>query len=348
MQKKLLIIEDNEDVRENIMEILELSNYKVVGAENGKEGVKAAKSEIPDLIICDIMMPEMDGYEVLYMLGKDPNTNGIPFIFLTAKAEKEDFRHGMSLGADDYLTKPFDDMELLAAIEKRLERHDNLKTYRGTETELDHFLKSASQYANLEDLKKDRQERNFDRGEAIFREGDFPHYLYCIVKGKTKTYKISPDGKELILNISKEGDYLGYEALLQDRNHSEFAAALEEVTVTLIPRMDFEKLVFENKEVSREFIRMLSKNVIDKESELLDLAYNTVRKRVADRLLKLQETYEDQKKFKIARNDLASMVGTATESVIRILSEFKKEGTIKIESEGLEIVNTEALKAVRW
>ena len=117
--QKILVIEDNLDVRENIVEILELSNYEVSEAPNGKEGVKAAKKEQPDLILCDIMMPEMDGYEVLYMLGKDPGTSTIPFIFLTAKAEKSDFRQGMSLGADDYLTKPFDDMELLKAIEGR-------------------------------------------------------------------------------------------------------------------------------------------------------------------------------------------------------------------------------------
>src|SRR5438067_8625614 len=111
--KKILIIEDNEDVRENTREILELSNYKVFEAENGKTGVETALKEKPDLIVCDIMMPVLDGYGVLHLLGKNEETSGIPFIFLTAKSEKTDFRKGMESGADDYLTKPFDGTELL-------------------------------------------------------------------------------------------------------------------------------------------------------------------------------------------------------------------------------------------
>ena len=119
MAQKILVIEDHQDVRDNICEILELSAYEVIQAPNGKEGVEAARKQKPDLILCDIMMPEIDGYEVLYLLGKSPETAGIPFIFLTAKAEREDFRKGMSMGADDYLVKPFDQMDLLNAIENR-------------------------------------------------------------------------------------------------------------------------------------------------------------------------------------------------------------------------------------
>jgi CheY-like chemotaxis protein len=111
--KKILLIEDNLEMRENTAEILELAGYAVFTAPDGKEGVKTALKELPDLIVCDIMMPELDGYGVLHMLSKNEAAAAIPFIFLTAKAEKEDYRKGMSLGADDYLTKPFDDTELL-------------------------------------------------------------------------------------------------------------------------------------------------------------------------------------------------------------------------------------------
>ena len=124
MTKKILLIEDNNDMRENIAEILELASYDVETAENGKVGVVKAKKNVPDLIISDIMMPEMDGYEVLYMLSKDENTAGIPFIFLTAKADSSDFRKGMNLGADDYITKPFEEMDLLNAIESRFKRKE--------------------------------------------------------------------------------------------------------------------------------------------------------------------------------------------------------------------------------
>lgn len=123
--KKILVIEDNLEVRENTCEILELSGYKVFSAENGKVGIQAALDHMPDLIICDVMMPVLDGFGTLKILHKNPKTTHIPFIFLTAKAEKDDFRRGMNLGADDYITKPFTDIELLEAIEIRLEKYQH-------------------------------------------------------------------------------------------------------------------------------------------------------------------------------------------------------------------------------
>ena len=124
MSKKVLIIEDNVDIRENIVEILELSGYTTFAANNGKTGVELAIKNLPDIILCDIMMPDLDGYGVLFMLNKHPETAATPFIFLTAKAERIDVRKGMEMGADDYLTKPFDDMELLSAIESRLKKKE--------------------------------------------------------------------------------------------------------------------------------------------------------------------------------------------------------------------------------
>jgi len=120
--RKILIIDDNEDVRENTADLLELSNYQVATSPDGFIGIQKARDFNPDLIICDIMMPELDGYGVLRVLGKLPETAGIPFIFLTAKSEKEDFRKGMSMGADDYLTKPFEPKELVLRINSILRR----------------------------------------------------------------------------------------------------------------------------------------------------------------------------------------------------------------------------------
>lgn len=120
--KKILLIEDNDDLRENTAEILTLANYTVFTADNGKIGVEIALKELPDIIICDIMMPILDGYGTLHLLSKNPITVNIPFIFLTAKADQIDFRKGMEMGADDYITKPFDDIQLLNAIEVRLKK----------------------------------------------------------------------------------------------------------------------------------------------------------------------------------------------------------------------------------
>ncbi len=345
-RKKILIIEDNEEMRDNIAELLELSNYQVSQAGNGRDGVKTAIAEEPHLIICDIMMPGMDGYEVLYLLSQNPNTASIPFIFLTAKAEKSDFRKGMNLGADDYLTKPFEEMDLLGAVERRIKKHEQLQSE--TKEDVEQFLNTDSNYKTLEGLKKDRKTRVYAKKESIYKEGDFPHYLFAIKSGKVKTYKINSDGKQFIHQILTEGEFIGQHALIQDINHIEFAEALEPSELILIPRVEFQNMVFQNREVASQFIKMLSKDVVEKEQELLGLAYDTLRKRTADNLIKLLEANHNEIKISVSRNDLASMVGTATESVIRILSEFKKDGLIKIEASDITILKAEEIKKIRF
>lgn len=121
--KKILIIEDETDTRENLHLMLEMEGFKPLSASNGKKGVAAAKQELPDVILCDVSMPELDGYGVLQALRADARTVSIPFIFLTAKGDKQDLRAGMNLGADDYLIKPASAEEVLAAIKSRLDRH---------------------------------------------------------------------------------------------------------------------------------------------------------------------------------------------------------------------------------
>jgi DNA-binding NarL/FixJ family response regulator len=120
--KKILIIEDEPEMRRNIAALLRYRDYTPFAAENGRAGVELARREKPDLILCDVMMPELDGFGVLRALQADPILALIPFIFLTAKGEKEDLRSGMNLGADDYLTKPVGNADLIQAIETRLER----------------------------------------------------------------------------------------------------------------------------------------------------------------------------------------------------------------------------------
>lgn len=127
--KKILVIEDNQDVRETLAEILELAGYIVHTAEDGAIGAKKALENTPDLIICDVMMPKLDGFGVLNILSKRPETADVPFVFLTAKTEKDDFRRGMNLGADDYITKPFYKDELLQVIETRLRKSERLKKF---------------------------------------------------------------------------------------------------------------------------------------------------------------------------------------------------------------------------
>ena len=124
--KSILVIEDEPEMRRNLTTILHLEGFRALAAENGRRGVELARTEAPDLVLCDVMMPELDGYEVLAELHNDPSTMNIPFIFLTARGEKADVRGGMNLGADDYLTKPVDKDDLLKAINTRLARAEQL------------------------------------------------------------------------------------------------------------------------------------------------------------------------------------------------------------------------------
>ena len=140
---KILVIEDEKPIRESIIDTLEYKRYDVYGAGNGLTGVNAAIDIKPDLILCDVMMPELDGYGVLLELSQHPETARIPFMFLTARVTHEDVRKGMSMGADDYLTKPFSAEDLLEAVESRLERHARLEKYNLQQMEY------MRQYINL-------------------------------------------------------------------------------------------------------------------------------------------------------------------------------------------------------
>lgn len=348
--KKILLIEDNPEVRENTAEILELANYTVLTAENGKVGVEKAQREHPDLIICDIMMPELDGYGVLHILSKKPETARIPFIFLTAKTEKSDIRKGMTLGADDYLTKPFDDTDLLNAIEVRLRKSEwQQKSYSPNAEGLDTFIRDAQRVLNITDLWKDRKMKVVKKKTDIYLEGDSPHAVYYIKSGNVKTYKTNPDGKELIINLYKANDFFGYEAILENEPYNASAIALEDTELETMPRQDFLTLLQSQRDVSAVFISLLSKQVIEKETQLLNLAYNSVRQRTAEALLKFYNQKVDHDFLTIPRDDLAKLVGTASESVIRVLSDFKDEGLIEIVGGKVKILSMSKLEQViKW
>ncbi len=350
--KKILLIEDNNDVRENTAEILKLAQYDVVTAANGKIGVELAHAEKPDLIICDIMMPVLDGHGVLHLLTKNDETAGIPFIFLTAKAERGDFRKGMEMGADDYLTKPFDDVELLSAIEIRLKKNELLKKEFTRNIEgINDFINEAKGINALQEISAERDVRHYKKKEDIYREGAFPKGIYFINKGKVKTYNTNEAGKELITGLHKEGDFFGYLSLLNEEQYTGTATTLEDAEICMIPKEEFFSLIYKNAEVSRRFIRILTDNILENEKQLIKLAYNSVRKRVAEALIKLSDKYkkENEQRFSmnVSREDLANMVGTASETVIRTLSDFKEEKLIEVSGSTITILNYAKLAGMK-
>lgn len=350
--KKILLIEDDSVMRENTAEILELARYAVTTAKDGKEGAEIAKKIRPDLIVCDIMMPRLDGYGVLHILGKDPQTAGIPFIFLTAKAEKSELRKGMELGADDYLVKPFEETELLNAIEVRLKKSALLKKEFAQNLEgLNQFLDQARGLKDLEMLSQNRPVAHYKKKESLFREGDRPQHLFFLNGGKVKASKIHDDGKEYVTGLFKPGEFIGYVPLLQNADYSDSAAALEDSEVCKIPKDDFLALVYKNRDVAGRFMKMLAGHVVEKEEQLLSLAYDTVRKKVAEALLRLEARYRESEKksfrISIPRDDLAGIAGTATETVIRSLSEFKDEKLIEVDGREIVILNAEGLRQIQ-
>ncbi|MEH1872345.1 EAL domain-containing response regulator [Nostoc sp.] len=164
---KILIIEDEEAVRENILDLLEAEDFETIGAANGRIGLHLAISEVPDLILCDMMMPQLDGYGVLTALRQEPSTATIPFIFLTAKSAKSDFRQGMNMGADDYITKPFTRAELLSAIINRLEKHATLKKYLSAQTVINK-LSPKMQILEIS-LHRAIKQHNFEEFEIYYQ-----------------------------------------------------------------------------------------------------------------------------------------------------------------------------------
>jgi CRP-like cAMP-binding protein len=340
-KRTILLIEDDQHVRENTAEILELANYTVITAENGRRGVEQARNHKPDLVLCDIMMPELDGYGVLHLLGRDPATAEVPFIFLSAKAERSDVRKGMELGADDYLTKPFEESELLNAIEGRLKRSDLFR--RGFEQDLNglnNLLDTARGTAALSDLSRDRKVKSIGKKEMIYHEGDELRTVFFLNKGKVRTFKMNNDGKEFVTGLHSAGDFLGYMSVLEGGRVGESAETLEDCELALIPREEMLALMYKDRDVSMRFIKMLTREVKEKEERLLDLAYSSVRQRVAQALLRLRERYAEGDSsrlgVRISREDLATIVGTATESLIRTLSDLKDDGLIRMD--GREIL----------
>jgi CRP/FNR family transcriptional regulator, cyclic AMP receptor protein len=335
--KTILIIEDNEDIRENVAEILTLSDYKVLMAPNGKEGIEVARAHKPDLIVCDIMMPGIDGYGVLHVLHKEKDTQNIPFIFLTSKSERSDFRAAMEMGADDYITKPFAGNELLNAIESRLRKTDVLKKNLTSDLQGLNELRSAvDNKKSLEDLTSESSINTYKKKQVVYKQGNHPHYLFYVISGKVKTYKTHEDGKDLVIDLYNEGDFFGYVALLENATYKETAEAMEESELALIPKKEFEELLNSNSAIAKKLISLLAKNISAKEDQLLGIAYNTLRKKVAEALVSMERKYHTNKKepfhIDISREELASVAGTATESLIRTLSDFKSEKLIDIKS----------------
>jgi CRP-like cAMP-binding protein len=260
-------------------------------------------------------------------------------------------RKGMEMGADDYITKPFEEIELLNAVESRLKKAEALRAITSTQEGVNKLLGGMHGLQDIAKLSERQQLRHFRKKDIIYSEGDSPQGLYLLQKGKAKTYKSHELGKDLITKMLQPGDFFGYIALMEEKNQLESAEALEDCEVVIFPKEDFFQLIHQSPEVSNQFLKMLCGNLVEEQERLLALAYSSVRKRTAQALVELRTRYhngtDEVFKMAIARDDLANMVGTATESLIRTLSDFRNEGLIEIQASQISLVNLKKLEQMK-
>lgn len=296
------------------------------------------------------MMPELDGYGVRRAIENIPDLVGVPFVFLSAKSEKSDFRMGMDLGADDYLTKPFSGDELLKVVAARIKKSKLLKSQISNIEGLNNLMNEAKAIKDISDLSNNRTIKKLKNKEFLFKEGDTPNYLYFVVSGQLKTFRTNEMGKDYIMEIINAGDSLGYTALLNEDNYKESAVALEDSEIALIPKKDFYQLLYSNNEVSLKFIKFITNNLLEAEDRLIKLAYDSARKKVAEAILFLYRKSHptgDNEFFPAHRENLSSIAGIAPESISRNLTDFKDEGLIESGTGTLRILNLKKLEALK-
>lgn len=254
----------------------------------------------------------------------------------------------MEMGADDYITKPFDSIELLNAIEIRLKKSELIKqSILKNHEDINTFINDASQMGDFKLTSDERELCYYKKKEMVYSEGRRPKAVYYVKSGKVKIYKTNDEGKEFITAICSDGDFFGYTYLLEERPYNESAQVLEDAELMLIPKDDFVTLISANSQIAKQFIKLITRNVLDKEESLLNLAYNSLRKKVAFQLIQVFDKFKqesDKNAINLSRETLAQSAGIATESLIRTLSDFKSEKLIDLQGGSIILLNEKKLR----
>ncbi len=323
--KKILLIEDHQEIRENTVEILQLAGFDVFAAENGKVGIEIARETPPDLVVCDIMMPVLDGFGVLHLFRRDDVLSQIPFIFMTAKSERADQRKAMELGADDYLTKPFTELELLAAIEARFQkssggpqRSASPRKLQDAHDQLNNFFKNLMKESEAELVKLPKK-------HLLFSEGQFPQSVYWLEKGIVKHYRTTPFGKSLITRIDFGQELIGLTDALLPHSYRTYAEAATSLEVRSIPKEKAVKALAENAPMLMAALQLQAEEANRLQEKMVHLAYTPMRERVLSeaeylRSHLLENGFSEGERI-FSREEMAQIAGTATESLIRVLNE---------------------------
>jgi len=338
--KRILIIEDDLEVQTDLKEILELMDYQVVTADNGKSGVQLALNSSFDLILCDVVMPMIDGFGVLNILRKKPSTKNIPFVLLTEKSNNLDFRRGMNLGADDYLAKPFRRNDLLRVVEVRLEKSSNKKSTE--EYSSFEFRNPELGYEELNQLFGELPAKEYRAKEVIFPEGKLLQNIYWVKKGRVKIAKLNDFEKEYIFSFIDPEKTFGYSAMFRNKPTGFSATAVVDSVVVAMDREVFLNHMKTKPDINFYFLKKLSENLHIKEAQIIHLAYNPIRKRVSDALFELSAQFSEGI-ISMSRDDLSHFVGMTKESLVRVLSEFKKENWVELKGNEIKIIDGASL-----
>jgi CRP/FNR family transcriptional regulator, polysaccharide utilization system transcription regulator len=325
----VLVIHDATGLRQNIVELLTLSGYNTLAAVNGKKGLEVLAKHEPDLILCAVTMPELDGYGVLRALQNIPGMINVPFIFWGSKTESKDLRKGMNLGADDYLVKPLDE-DLLEVISMRLKKREQIKQ----QFEREHKRKDDIPYEkdNLGSLFSSspfKVAKKVKAKQAIYMEGDPVNFVFYLAKGKVKTFTGSEDGKEIITRLYREGDIFGYISLFEEFR-KESCTAIVQSELIILPRIVFLEILESSNDVALKLIKTLSDNLLETGDRMTKLAYGSSSQKIADALMFYARIYQDHPDdFPFDRRDISTLAGVAKESVSRKIFYFSSKGLIK-------------------
>ena len=350
-EKTILLIEDDKALLENTTELLKMSGYNVIKAAQGKSGIEKAKEFIPDVIICDIMMPETDGYGVLEILSNHHATNCIPFIFFSAKTEIKDIRKGMILGADDYISKPFTEEDLLSTIKKRLEKSALIsqvlkKEHNFQKRDVENDIRDLHELKNFFEDKGKLY--SYKEGETIYSYGDHSNNVYLIIAGVVKCFRVDENGKVLTTALYKPDEFLAFSSFDKNTVYHESATALDDVQLAGIPKDIINQILGEHQNISLELMEVFNENLEELKEQLLHMAYGSVCRKTAQSLLYFAKVFNKGPKenMHVLRTDLASVAGIATETLIRTLSRFKKAGYIEVDKQYIRIIDPNKLELI--
>lgn len=293
-------------------------------------------------------MPKLDGYGVFQILSKDQKCKHIPFIFLSAKTDHADIRKGMELGAADYITKPFEESELLSAISIRLKRNNRAvlnPPEKVTLSKQNSNTLEVETIAELIELFCKRKANTYQKGDSLFCEGNRSNHLFLVKSGLVKTFKSTEEGKELITGFYKDKSFIGYTSSLGDFPHTENAEVIENSKVIKIEKEEIISILKSNSHIALDLIELFAKNIKSTKEKLVQIAYDSVRGRTAKSLLLLASD-DPLDSIVLSRADLASLTGIAKETLIRTLSDFKEENLIETSRTLVKIINRKELMKI--